>query len=150
MVGINSYDYFVSRGCEGYLVPHLEFKNKENWGLPDPSWRCTGCCITQPKKKVNEVLSNIAQDYSFTDKQSTSSCEIFLGHYKKNGLLHPNHYFLSDVRLKLAQLYGQMAGTDIQHLSNMDLKRKIELCHEALEFAMILYPGKKLTTKMGN
>lgn len=122
-------------------MPHSNGEKKRNKVIPDPKWECLTCKTEHSKTEVNKVLNQIAYDFSMTNKHDPSSCEIFLNHYKNNGLLHPNHYFLSNVRLKLAQLYGQTTENDVQSLSDLNLQRKMDLCFQMLEFATLLYPG---------
>lgn len=122
-------------------MPHLNGEKRKNKVIPDPKWECQTCKIEHSKNEVNKVLNQIAYDFSMTNKHDPSSCEIFLNHYKSNRLLHPNHYFLSNVRLKLAQLYGQTTENDVQSLSDLNLQRKMDLCFQMIEFATILYPG---------
>lgn len=137
-VSVRSPTFYNFRQCTGFLVPHLRRGKR---GLPDPEWKCSICHTTEAKTEVNKVLSRIAQDYSMTDKQNTTSCEVFLQHYGHNKLLHHNHYFITDVRLKLAQLYGQTTENDVESLSDATLAQKIKLCRQSLDFASALYPG---------
>lgn len=141
-LSILNQNLFLNRNCKGYIIPHLYQNETECKDLPEPTWKCTICNTTEFKNKINNILKKIAYDYSMTDKQDTISCEIFLNHYDQNQLLHPNHYFLNDVRFKLAQLYGQTIQNDIQSLTDAELERKIKLCRQSLEFATILYPGR--------
>lgn len=124
------------------MTPNITLNNKS---LPDPQWKCTSCSETYNKEKVNSILARVAHDYSMTDKRDTESCKMFLDHYAKYKIIHENHYFLFDVRLKLAQLYGQTSENDIQSVSDEDLKHKISLCEKILTFAKILFPGKNNT-----
>lgn len=109
--------------------------------MPNPKWKCDTCFKIENKCEVNNVLSRIARDYSMTNKKNTTSCEVFLQHYSKNKLLHHNHYFLTDVRLKLAQLYGQTTENDVENLSDAALLQKIKLCRQSLDFTTKLFSG---------
>ncbi|XP_065220314.1 SET domain-containing protein SmydA-8-like isoform X2 [Planococcus citri] len=129
----------LKKTCDGYMTPHITLNNNS---LPDPQWKCASCAELQDKEKVNSVLIRVAHDYSMTDKKDTESCKMFLDHYTKYKIIHENHYFLFDVRLKLAQLYGQTTENDIQSVSDEDLRHKISLCEQILNFAKILFPAE--------
>lgn len=58
--------------------------------------------------------------------------------------LHENHYYRSDVKLALAQMYGRRADhkqPDLRDLPKESLERKENLCREILALADIFCPG---------
>lgn len=63
----------------------------------------------------------------------------FLQHYGK--FLHPQHYYMMDVTLALAQLIGQDTKNGLVDLSDERLAMKVETCIRVAEFLEMLVPG---------
>jgi hypothetical protein len=73
-------------------------------------------------------------------KGDPDACWRFLEEYAPE--LHPNHYYLTDVRIALAQLHGQTDDTGLPGVSDRDLTEKISLCRQVLALINALVPGK--------
>jgi hypothetical protein len=72
-------------------------------------------------------------------KGDPQACKRFLEEYAPE--LYPNHYYLTDVRIALAQLYGQSGDVGLPGISDHDLSEKISLCRQVLALINALVPG---------
>ena len=78
------------------------------------------------------------------EKGSVEACQAFIKKHSQN--LHPNHYYLLDIKLALSQMIGQSAvgqGHEIFSLSEKELLYKQNICMELLEVANRISPGKQ-------
>merc|ERR1719282_1864135 len=91
----------------GYLVPtvpgHCELVDT---AMAD--WRCVTCAKTQTAKFVNAVTQSIGEELVSLEKGSIEACQSFIRKHSQN--LHPNHYYLMDIKLALCQMIGQSAA----------------------------------------
>ena len=61
--------------------------------------------------------------------------------------MHPNHYYLMDVKLALCQMIGgQGSGIELHDLQEKDIIQKQKLCMEILNVANKISPGKEKTS----
>jgi hypothetical protein len=72
-------------------------------------------------------------------KGDPQACKRFLEQYAPE--FHPNHYYLTDVRIALAQLHGQTGDKGLPGVSDDDLAEKISLCRQVLALIKALVPG---------
>jgi hypothetical protein len=89
---------------------------------------------------VLSVLERVGVALSGMKKGDRRACERFLELYVR--ALHPNHYYLTDVRLALAQLHGQDNDVGLPGVSDQDLTEKISLCRQVLALVNTLVPGE--------
>ena len=70
---------------------------------------------------------------------------IFQSFVKKHSQnLHPNHYYLMDVKLALSQMIGgQGGGGELHDLHEKDIVQKQKLCMEILNVANKISPGMR-------
>jgi hypothetical protein len=86
------------------------------------------------------MLERVGVALSRMQKGDPQVCERFLAQFAPE--LHPNHYYLTDVRLALAQLYGQTSDLGLPGISDQDLTEKVSLCRQVLTLVNTLVPGK--------
>uniref|UniRef100_A0A8D9BF04 Protein msta, isoform A n=1 Tax=Cacopsylla melanoneura TaxID=428564 RepID=A0A8D9BF04_9HEMI len=122
--------------CKGYVLPHLTPSSFEE------TWICHDCKKTADQDNVHKILVKIGEDLSTIEKQNPEACRKFLKTYDTGRFLHPNHYYLTDVRIALAQLYGQTTRGGIQDLSDEMLTHKIALCKQIVNLARTIVPAE--------
>ncbi|XP_037786222.1 SET domain-containing protein SmydA-8-like [Penaeus monodon] len=117
--------------------------------LPSPSplspdaWVCNACEETLNIDEVEDYLKWTGEKLIALKEGSLQASENFLKETSKK--LSVNHYYRSDVKLALAQMYGRSgeeSNSNIQALSKDLLQRKEDLCREVLALADIFSPGK--------
>lgn len=86
------------------------------------------------------ILERAGVALSRMQKGDPEACKRFLEEYAPE--LHPNHYYLTDVRIALAQLHGQTGDTGLPGVSDRDLSEKLSLCRQVLTLINALVPGK--------
>lgn len=107
-----------------------------------PDWKCNVCARLQPKTFVDAVTQSIGEELAMMEKGSVEACQAFIKKHSQN--LHPNHYYLLDIKLALSQMIGQSAtgqGHEIFALSEKELLYKQKICMELLEVANRISPG---------
>lgn len=67
-------------------------------------------------------------------------CESLLKKFKHK--LHPNHFIQIDLKQNLIKLLGRMPGYQLNELSDIQLKYKIDLCYQVLSVLNELHPGQ--------
>lgn len=83
-------------------------------------------------------MERIGIDLSQMKKDDIESCRKFIKHYGK--VLHDNHYYITDVKLALAQLIGQQ-NPGLPGVSDELLQEKITLCKHVSNLFKKLVPG---------
>jgi hypothetical protein len=124
--------------CDGYLLP--ENSLLEETDLEKATWRCGRCSASEPTTRVMSALERVGTELSRMPKGDQRACNRFLEQFAPE--LHPNHYYLTDVRLALAQLYGQTSDVGLPGISDQDLAHKVSLCRQLLTLVNSLAPGK--------
>lgn len=71
-------------------------------------------------------------------KEDVESCRIFIRDCGK--VLHDNHYYITDVKVAVAQLIGQQ-NTGLPSISDDLLQEKISLCKQVSQLLKKLVPG---------
>lgn len=105
-------------------------------------WTCIVCNKTQPHSFVDAVVQSIGEELVMLEKGSIEACQAFIRKHSQN--LHPNHYYLQDIKLALCQMIGQSAtgqGHEIFNLSEKELVYKQKIGLELLEVANRISPG---------
>lgn len=80
------------------------------------------------------------------EKGIEKNCVRYLEHYSK--WLPENHYYMTDVRVALAQIIGSGGPDVIQGTTEEELNTKIQLCQELLKLFDVISSGKSLITKL--
>nr|CAD7441360.1 unnamed protein product [Timema bartmani] len=129
--------------CDGYLLSEHPLLQGTPEETPlNSEWRCHTCRVVVPVIEVLETLEKVGRYLSSMEKGDPRSCERFQEQFEN--LLHPNHFYLTDVQLALAQLYGQDCPEGLQGIRDEDLQKKIKLCRQLLALVDHLVPCKLL------
>ena len=104
------------------------------------SWECNACKKTEPANYVNAVIRSIGEELVRLERGSPEACQSFVRKHSQN--LHPNHYYLMDVKLALCQMIGGQGGAELHDLQEKDIVQKQKLCMEILNVANKISPGK--------
>ncbi|XP_063228985.1 SET domain-containing protein SmydA-8 [Bacillus rossius redtenbacheri] len=102
-------------------------------------WRCTACPHSVPGRRMAWGNDAMRQELDAVDRASPAGMEDFLGKYE--GALHPGNYHVVELKYSLLLAYGNVDGYLLQDLSDEQLDRKLDLCHELLDIADLLRPG---------
>jgi len=105
-------------------------------------WRCVVCSKQQPSTFLEAVTQSIGEELVMLEKGSVEACQAFIKKHSQN--LHPNHYYLQDIKLALCQMIGQSAtgqGHEIFNLTEKELLYKQKIGMELLEVANTISPG---------
>ncbi|XP_045622293.2 SET domain-containing protein SmydA-8, partial [Procambarus clarkii] len=117
--------------------------------LPSPSplspevWGCNDCSHKLDQQQVEEFLKQTGEKLVSLKEGSLAASEAFLKTTVTR--LSENHYYRSDVKLAMAQMYGRTSAQQtpqLQELSKDLLNRKEQLCREVLKLADIFSPGE--------
>ncbi|PSN56125.1 hypothetical protein C0J52_10642, partial [Blattella germanica] len=103
-------------------------------------WRCLRCSVSEPAYRVLTILQRIGSDLSSMKKGDIHHCERFLAKYSPE--LHPNHYYLTDVKIALVQLFGQESASGMMGVSDVNLKQKVSMCRQMLNLVNMLVPAE--------
>lgn len=117
----------------GYLLPKnpLEYKT---------SWQCNICEGTTDTEKIEVILEEAGKHLVSLMKGNIKACEDFIRKYSMK-ILHPNHYYLTEVKLAVAQLYGRTTNGSLVDISDEVLAAKFKICSDVLQIADSLVPG---------
>ncbi|XP_063227189.1 SET domain-containing protein SmydA-8-like isoform X2 [Bacillus rossius redtenbacheri] len=125
--------------CEGFLLP--EEPLKEGAALEAAGWwSCTSCGGRLSPSDVQVIVDGVGRRLVNMQKGDPASCERFVAQCE--GELHPNHYYLTDVRLALAQLYGQDHVDALRGTPEPELRGKARLCRDVLSLVERLAPAE--------
>lgn len=126
------------RDCIGFALPNVHQSTKDPF---DIEWTCNFCSSVADPNRIELSLAHVGKDMAAMNRQDPKHCRMFLDHYVAVGNLHPNHYYFTEIRLNLAQLYGQQEEVPLDQLSHDQLNHKRELCLKVLKIADVLFPG---------
>ena len=108
--------------------------------LDDASdWICRQCGTRQPANYVAEIIESVGKEIVALKKGSVKDCEGFLRKFSK--ILHPNHFYLTDVKMALCQMYGHLEGQSLIEMNDETLNAKEALALELLKVADAVSPG---------
>ncbi|CAG9864920.1 unnamed protein product [Phyllotreta striolata] len=124
--------------CKGFLLPKTFLDNHTNENERD--WHCTRCPSSISWYSVQDLLDRIGTDLSEMPKGDPAECKSFLKTYEE--LLHPNHYYLTDVKLALLQMLGN-DDDEMKELDEDDLQLKLKLCQNLVGLVKNLAPGER-------
>lgn len=103
------------------------------------SVRCTNCANIAKYETVNKFLEHAGRDFAAMEKENEANCIKFIEHYSK--WLSPNHFFITDVKISLAQIIG--AGVNgIQRVSDDRLMLKAKTCKELIDLIEKVAPNE--------
>lgn len=128
------------RECKGFVLPSTFLIDprpcKES---KETTWNCSVCDRSMSSTSINTILERIGRDLNAMQKGDPQSCKIFLEYYER--LLHPNHGYLTDVRIALAHLIGQENENGLQNTPLEEVQFKLQLCTRLVDLLKILNPG---------
>ncbi|KAF5302614.1 hypothetical protein FQA39_LY10232 [Lamprigera yunnana] len=119
--------------CAGVMLP-------KNFQEDNSPWLCSTCDNKVSLKYAIDVTMRVGDELIVMDKGNVDDCKKFLQYYAK--LLSPNHAYLIEIKLALAQLIGNGSQTR-QSLTVDDLIYKIQLCDEVIEVVKKVSPAEK-------
>ncbi|CAI6343887.1 unnamed protein product [Macrosiphum euphorbiae] len=129
----------ATEDCMGYSLPNVHPSTDDPF---DVEWTCNFCSTVADPNQIELSLAHVGRDMAAMNRRDPKHCQMFLDHYVSAGDLHPNHYYFTEVRLNLAQLYGQLEGQPLDTLSSEQLSHKRELCLKVLKVADALFPAE--------
>lgn len=74
------------------------------------------------------------------DKENEDNCIRYIEHYSK--LLSPNHFYITDVKISLAQIIGASGVNGIQRITNERLMLKAKTCKELIDLIEQIAPNE--------
>lgn len=74
------------------------------------------------------------------EKENEANCIKFIEHYSK--WLSPNHFYITDVKIALAQIIGGGIVNEIQRVSDDRLHLKAKTCRELIDLIRKLAPNE--------
>lgn len=109
---------------------------------PDGGWKCGTCHEDYNISYVASLIHKAGQEMDVLHDKigDISAKEEFLKQFGKN--LSPNHFYLLEVKVELAQLYGRTSDDPLHLMSPVKLLRKIQLAEELLFVLNTISPGK--------
>ncbi|KAJ8915049.1 hypothetical protein NQ315_016024 [Exocentrus adspersus] len=127
-----------SSPCNGYLLPNTFIENNNNEKGCD--WACTKCPNIFSAYAVQDLVERIGKDLADMPKGVSKDCKQFMKENEQ--FLHPNHFYLTDVKFALSQLIGQEKPGGLPGVSDEDLELKARLCQGLVNLFRILIPGE--------
>ena len=120
-------------------------------------WQCNMCMEKQDEAYVSSVITAIGEELVKLEKGSEETCKSFIIKHSQN--LHPNHFYLMDVKLALCQMLGKGGpekngggagggGGGVEHAKEKELVLKQKLCMEILDVVNKISPGKREQKKL--
>lgn len=116
-----------------------------NFTDEDAPWKCIECINTISSSVTCQTLSAIQREVNSVEPmlftpEGIGKCEYLLKKFKHK--LHPNHFIQIDLRQNLIKMLGRTAGYQLNELSDIQLKYKIDLCYQVLSVLNVLHPGQ--------
>lgn len=141
--------HISSLRCQQIHCSNLSKAMQNNVGLicpedpfnPESEWKCNNCSESYAASFVTSILGKVSRELETLDDKhgDIKALEEFLK--KFSHMLGPNHFYLLEVKLELAQLYGRMQDEPLPFLPPEKLLRKKQLCEELLKVVNIISPG---------
>jgi len=127
--------FFSSLKCQSCPIQNQGFLLPKDPLEHNTSWFCSICNIEEKFEYIEAVTRSIGEELIKLEKSNMFACKNFLKKHSQN--LHPNHYYLMDVKLALCQMLANR-NTDF---SDRDLILKQKLCIELMNVVNVLSPG---------
>ncbi|XP_037067900.1 uncharacterized protein LOC119089333 [Pollicipes pollicipes] len=102
-------------------------------------WSCGECSYEVHPDNVRKLNMMLLRELDSLDGHDFIDHEMFIRKY--SNLLHPNHFLIFDTKHRLSQMYGRTPDYYLQDLTEVHLKRKVELCRDVLALAVKNAPG---------
>lgn len=123
--------------CKGYLLPKTFIDNTTNDKGSD--WYCSKCSSKLSPYSVQDLLDRIGKDLSEMPKDNIREYKNFIESYEE--LLHPNHFYLTDVKITLLNVIGEEEN-GLRDVSEEDLQLKFKICQNLCGLLKQLIPGE--------
>ena len=127
--------FFSSLKCQSCPLQNQGFLLPKNPAEDNTSWFCAICSIEEKFEYVEAVTRSIGEELIKLEKSNMIACKNFLKKHSQN--LHPNHYYLMDVKLALCQMLAHKNND----FSDKDLVLKQKLCIELMNVVNVISPG---------
>ena len=127
--------YFSSLKCPSCPIQNQGFLLAKDPLQDGSPWICTVCTTEEKSEYVEAVTRSIGEELIKLEKSNIFSCKNFLKKHSQN--LHPNHYYLMDIKLALCQMLANSDGD----VNIKDLVLKQKLCIELMNVVNVLSPG---------
>lgn len=119
--------------------------NINNFSDENATWKCINCTNTISSTAAYQTLSAIQTEVNSVEStiftpEGIRKCEYLLKKFKHK--LHPNHFIQIDLRQNLIKMLGRTPGYQLNELSDIQLKYKIDLCYQVLNVLNVLHPGQ--------
>lgn len=118
---------------EGLLLP----KSLDDW---EKEWYCNKCENSVPYNYYFKMLEHCGRDLQAMQKENEDNCIRFIEHYSK--YLSPNHFYIIDVKIALAQIIGGGEINGIQKVSDERLNLKAQICRDLIDIVMKVAPSE--------
>lgn len=125
--------FFLGSDCRGYMLP------KSFLAAEIGDYHCDKCDNKTSSHEVDETMESIGKELASMKKNDVDTCRMFLKKYTSK--LSNNHFYITDVRLALAQLIGQQPG-GLPALDGDVISEKILLCKKLNDLMKTIIPGK--------
>ena len=127
--------FFSSLKCPSCPIQNQGFLLAKNPLLDGSPWICNVCTTEEKSEYIEAVTRSIGEELIKLEKSNILSCKNFLKKHSQN--LHPNHYYLMDIKLALCQMLANSDGD----VNIKDLVLKQKLCIELMNVVDVLSPG---------
>ncbi|KAL3272715.1 hypothetical protein HHI36_014177 [Cryptolaemus montrouzieri] len=128
------------RKCDGYSLPTTFLEKTDNTKNSD--WKCNKCKKNISCFSIQDVLERLGSDLSEIVKDDPKSLKHFIN--SSSSYLHPNHYYLTEVRIALVQLIGQDSRADVfTGVSDEDLNSKAANAGQLLNLLGVIAPAER-------
>jgi len=121
-------------GLESLVVPEDPFD-------PEKEWACITCKETYLVGYVSSIVNKIGKDMDALHEKFGDIAAIEEFVKKSSKSLSPNHFYLLEMKVELAQLIGRTPDEPLLQLAPRKLLRKIQLCEELLIVFNKICPG---------
>ncbi|XP_063229119.1 SET domain-containing protein SmydA-8-like [Bacillus rossius redtenbacheri] len=130
--------------CSGYLLPEdpltdANTTDEDYCYSGNTSWRCAECGAAMRASDITLFLRQAERDVRAVT--CPEECETLLALFDGK-VLHRNHYYLTELRIKLVVTYGRDRDGGLRQLGCDLLDRKIELGRQVLALADKLFPAE--------
>ncbi|XP_011500086.1 PREDICTED: protein msta, isoform A [Ceratosolen solmsi marchali] len=105
--------------CSGYMLPETFLT------MMVPDYKCNQCENALPSDSVDEMIELMGKDLTSMMKNDMATCQAFIKRHASK--IHHNHFYMTDVKLALAQLIGQ-PSFGLLGLGDELIHEKILLC----------------------
>ncbi|XP_054269407.1 SET domain-containing protein SmydA-8-like [Macrosteles quadrilineatus] len=111
-------------------------------------WTCDSCGHVVYDSQVEATLQQAGQELATLQSKNLTESTKFLEKWRSK--FHQNHFYLTEVRLAIAERMGQESPQGIRGLSPECLQYKVNLTRDLLELLSLIAPGETRVLGMLN